>query len=103
MLGLLWLTTRRRSYALPQPEGNAHVAAVRCRGPLVQLVRHLEQNAIRNMDMLFGIGSGVIPGQQSLSQYRQAAWERGGWDACCYCIDSFTRYYDSYIASWFIA
>ena len=72
MLGLLWLTTRRRSYALPQPEENAHVATVRCRRPLLQPVGHLEQNAIRNMDMLFGTGGGVILGQQSLSEYPQA-------------------------------
>ena len=26
---------------------------------------------------------------------RQAAWERGDWDASCYCIDCFMRYYDS--------
>ena len=65
MLGLLWLTTRRRSYALPQPEENAHVAAVRCRGPLVQPVGHLEQNAMRNMEMLFGTESAVTPGQKS--------------------------------------
>ena len=59
--------TRRRSYALPQPEENAHAAAVRCRGPLVQPVGHLEQNAMRNMEMLSGSASGVTPGQKSLA------------------------------------
>ena len=52
--------TRRRSYALPQSEENAHVAGVRCPAPLVQLVGHLKQNSIQNMEMLSGIGSGVI-------------------------------------------
>ena len=47
-------TTRRRSYALPQPEENAHAAAVRCRGPLVQPVGHLEQNAMRSFEMHSG-------------------------------------------------
>ena len=50
----------RRRYALPQPEENAHVAGVRCPGPLVQPVGHLKQNSIQNMEMLSGIGSGVI-------------------------------------------
>ena len=60
MPGLLGLTIRRRSYAVPQPEENAHVATVRCRRPLLQPVGHLEQTAIQNMDMLFGTGSGGL-------------------------------------------
>ena len=50
----------RRTYALPQPEENAHVAGVRCPAPLVQPVGHLKQNPTQNMEMLSGIGSGVI-------------------------------------------
>ena len=56
---------------MPQPEENAHAAVVRCRGPLVQPVGHLEQNAIRNMDMLSGTGSGVTPGNKSLWEQRR--------------------------------
>ena len=60
MLALLWLISRRRSNALPHPEENVYVAAARCCRPLVQPVGRLEQNAIRNMDMLFGTGSGGL-------------------------------------------
>ena len=49
-----------RRYALLQPEKNAHVAGVRCLGPLVQPVGHLKQQSIQNTEMLSGIGSGVI-------------------------------------------
>ena len=37
---------------------HAHAAAVRCRDPLVQ-------NAMRNMEILFGTESAVTPGQKS--------------------------------------
>ena len=47
-------------HALSQPEENAHVAGVRCPAPLVQPVGHLKQNPTQNMEMLSGIGSGVI-------------------------------------------
>ena len=50
----------RRTYALPQPEENAHVAGVRCPAPLVQPVGHLKQQSIQNTEMLSGIGSGVV-------------------------------------------
>ena len=56
------VATRRRRYALLQPEENAHFAAVRCPGPLVQVVGHLKQNTIQNMEILSGIGSGVNRG-----------------------------------------
>ena len=59
---------RCRSHALPQPEENADAAAIRCRSPVVQRVGHLEQNAIRNMEMPSGTAIGVAPGQKSLSQ-----------------------------------
>ena len=42
---------RCRSHASPQPEENADIAAIRWRSPELQHVGHLQQNAIRIIDI----------------------------------------------------